>query len=427
MIAICDCNYFYAACEMLVRPELWDKPVIVLSNNEGVIVSLNPKAKKVGLNRGMNKYEINHIIKKYDVRWFPSNYELYGDISDNVMITFEQLVALSEVNSIDEAWLSLKGYENYGYASYCKHIVETVKQRTGIAVSIGCAPTKTLAKISNIFAKKFMRFGGIFVMDSEFQRIECLKRTPIGDVWGIGNGIDARLNVYGVFTAYDFITKISQKQAKKILNIELERTWCELQGIQCYPVDPSIPAKKSIITSRSFAKMVSDLDSLKQAVASYAAICAADLRREKAFAVKMRVHLRTNRFKDNLPQYNPVREIKLPLPANSGMTLVKYAVQAVEDMYIKGYEFKSAGVEITQITEKVQTTMFFPYENESKRQRVSKVEDFYSHGFDRKHLHFAVEDYRNRKNIDLKNSVPLIYATTRFSDFIKINCKEEII
>lgn len=427
MIAICDCNYFYAACEMLVRPELWDKPVIVLSNNEGVIVTLNPKAKKIGLKRGMNFYEIQYLIKKHDVRWFPSNYELYGDISDNVMIAFSQLVELMEVNSIDEAWLSLKGYERYGYEAYSRHIIETVKERTGIAVSIGCAQTKTLAKICNGYAKKFPEYGGVFVMDSEFKRIQCLKETAISDVWEIGDGIDARLNKEGVFTAYDFITKISQSQARKILSVKLERTWCELQGIVCYPVDPKAKPKKTIRTSRSFAKTVNNIHKLKQAVSSYAAICAQNLRNEKAFALQMKVFLKTNRFKLNQPQYNPERIIKLPLPANTGGTLIKYALQAVEDMFLDGFEFKSAGVEITKLTDKVQTCVFMPYEEEVKRSKASPVEDFNSHGFDRKALHYAVEDYLHREGIDLKTSVTPLNATTQFKHFVRINCRKEVV
>lgn len=423
MIAICDANSFYAASERLFIASLWDKPVVVLSNNMGVVVSLNQEAKKVGVKRGMVYFQHIDFFKKNNVHVFPSNYTLYDDISDRVMLTLNDFVEQMEIYSVDEAWLNLKGYEHYGYTEYGQKIIKTVKRNVGISVSMGIAQTKTLAKIANRFSKKYTRFNGVFIIDSELKRVECLKRTKIGDVWGIGYQLAKRLNVMGIFTAYDFTTKMTHKGARKLYNIELERTWYELQGIKCYGFETNSPDKKTISTTRSFSKEIMDLQGLKEAVSTYAAICASDLRRQGSFAASIQVELLTNRFKDS-PQYNPFMEIVLPVPANTSYSLVKYALQALENIYIEGFSYKKAGVIVTKITDEKQTDLFQSVTLDNKYSKVNPIEDFYAHGFDRKLLSLGVMGYGNnsRKDKEMNRRNMSNCWTTNFNQIMQIDC-----
>lgn len=429
MIAICDCNAFYAACHQLWDARIWDKPVVVLSNNKGVIVSLNKKAKALGLERGMKEFEHAAYMDHHGVVRYESNYELYDDMSARVILTIADLVEIFEINSIDEAFLYLKGYARFGYEKYCRYIVETIKRITGIAVSIGVGATKTLSKIANRFSKKISRFKNVFVIDTEEKRMECLKRTKIADVWGIGKELGIMLNAEGIVTAWDFVTKISRKRARKLYSVELERTWLELQGICCYPITPEVPEKKSIATTRSFPVMIEDKITLRQAISTYSAICAANLRDQNAYAAKIRVFLNTNRYRENLPQYNPSMEITLSIPSNSTLTLSHAALKVLDEIYLPGYKYKKAGVEVIKIEKHVQASLMDDIQIEFKRSRISKVEDFYSHGFHRHLLSLAVEGYKpkgqHRDKIDLKEDNPLKCPTTRFQHILEIDCTGE--
>lgn len=423
MIAICDCNHFYPACHEYIETDLWDNvPVVVMGNNGEVVVALNPRAKAIGIHRGMLKFQNLPLFKQYGVRCFESNYELYDSFSENVMLTVADFVELFEVYSIDELFFSLTGYDRFGYEKYCKEIAGTVKRNTGIAVSIGVGMTKTLAKISNRFAKKYKRFNSVFVMDTEEKWRICLQKTIVKDVWGLGDGLDKRLNAKGIFTAWDFVTKIDQKEAKKLYSIELERTWLELNGISCYPITQEPPDKKTISTTRSFPKMIRERESLRQAVATYAAVCASNLRKQNSYAVSMKVFLRTNKHRKDLPQYKPSREIILPVSSNSTLTLVEYALKCVDDMYLEGFDFKKAGVEITKITKSVQASLFSPIEIEMKRNRISPVEDFNNYGFDRHLLSLGVEGFGDRRKIDLQVNQKQKNPLSRFNHILVFDC-----
>lgn len=423
MIMIVDCNYFYAACHEMWDATLWDKAVVSYSNNNGVVVSLNTLAKKQGIHRGMVRHlNKEHLDNNPMVKGFASNYTLYDSMSDRVMRTLQHFVEDMEIYSIDEAFLSLKGYEHLGLESYGRTIANTVKKNTGIAVSAGIAETKTLCKIANRFSKKYARFNNVFMIDTEIKRIECLKRTNIKDVWGIGEKISDRLWAMGINTAYDFTTLLTRKQVKKEFTIEGERTWLELQGISCYPVEPSSPQKKSISTTRSFDRAISDLNGLREAVSTYAVLCGADLRRQKSYAVSITVLLETNRF-DSSVRYNPQVNITLPVPSNTSNSLIKYAMLALDQIYVPNIKYKRAGVIVTKITDVVQTNVFHDNSLDYKFSKVSKVEDYYCRGFDRRLLSFAVMGYGNRrKEIELNSEMSSPRPTTHFKEILQIDC-----
>jgi len=421
MVGIVDCNSFYCACHAMFDAYLWDKPVITMSNNDEVVVSLNAAAKKIGLKRGMLKFENQELINKYNVQWFSSNYELYNDMSDRVMITISELVENLEVYSVDEAFVDLKGFKRIGLNNISRKIVDTVQHNTGITVSLGVAETKTLAKIANRIAKKKPEYEGVYIIDTEEKRIECLKETEISDVWGIGREISKKLIEMGVKTAYDF-TLLPQKLVRKIFTVTGERTWYELQGIKCFDIETTAPDKKQIATTRSFKKEILDIDGIKEAVSTYAAICAADLRKQNAYAVSIQVFLLTNRFKKS-KQYELSIDIDLPFASNTSHTLVKYALKGIEKIYLPDVDIKKAGVIVTKITKNVTENAFESRELDVKFAKLSPVEDFYSHGFDRKLLSFAVMGYENRREeIGMRQEHLSPCYTTRFADIMRIDC-----
>lgn len=332
------------------------------------------------------------------------------------MFTLGGMTDKLELSSIDEAFMDISSHKRFGYEKFCREIVSTVENDTGIGVSIGGGANKTLAKIANRFSKKIERFKNVFLIDSEEKRIECLKRTRIEDVWGIGKELSEKLNMLGVFFAIDFITKINQREARKIFNVNLERTWCELNGIKCYELEYTQADKKTISTTRSFPHDILTLQELKSNVATYAAICGSDLRRQNSFASTIQVYLMTNRHR-NVPQYNPYREIVLPVPSNTTYTLSKYAIQAIEDMYIEGFRYKKAGVIIKKNTYHVQPDIFKQDPLENKFAKISPIEDFYSHGFNRKKLYTGIMG-----NQKLIGEDECRCYTTDFSQIMRIDC-----
>jgi len=420
MIAICDANYFYVACHMLVDPRLWNKPVIVWSNNRGVIVSLNPAAKELGFRRGMVSKDIEKDLKRLGVITFESNYQFYEDISTRFLFALSEKVEKMQKNSIDEAFLSLKGFGHIGYDKYCREIRDYIKKNVGLPTGIGVGSNKTLAKISSRFAKQYSRFDNVFVMDTEHKRIECLKRTPIKNVWGLGGNLSDTLINLKINTAYDFVTKLTQKQARSLYNVDLERTWCELNGEICYELETIEPDRKGISVSRTFEKEIESLDGIKQAVATYTAVCAENLRSQRSFATSITVYLETNRFKKQFGAYNPDRSIKLPVPTDVTSTLIKCALALVDDMFVSGFRYKKAGVVINGFTKSKQTGLFNPLPLDDKFSLINPIEDFYSHGYDRKLLSQAVMGYGKGNDIIERNISDC--PTTNFRQIIKIDC-----
>ncbi|WP_051697804.1 Y-family DNA polymerase [Prevotella sp. 10(H)] len=420
MIAICDANYFYVACHMLVEPRLWNKPVIVWSNNRGVIVSLNPAAKKLGFRRGMVSKDIERDIKIHGVITFESNYQFYEDISARFLFALSEKVEKMQKNSIDEAFLSLKGFGHIGYDKYCREIRDYVKKNVGLPTGIGVGTNKTLAKISSRFAKQYTRFENVFVMDTEQKRIECLKRTPIKNVWGLGGRLSDTLISKDIKTAYDFVSKVSQKQARSLYNVDLERTWCELNGEICYELETVEPDRKGISVSRTFQKEIESLDGIRQAVATYTAVCAENLRSQRSYARSITVYLETNRFRKQFGAYNPDKSIKLPVPTDTTPMLIRYALALVDNMFVQGFKYKKAGVVINGFVKSKQTVLFDPQPLDDKFALISPVEDFYSHGFDRKLLSQAVMGYGEGNDIIERNISDC--PTTNFRQIIRIDC-----
>lgn len=238
MFALVDCNNFYASCERVFRPDLRNVPIVVLSNNDGCVIARSNESKKLGIKMGVPAYQIKDEVKKYGIRVFSSNYTLYGDMSNRVMTILSSFTPNMEVYSIDEAFLDLSGFSDL--KEYGKHIVDTTTKWTGIPVSMGVAPTKTLTKIANKFAKKYKKYEGVCIIDTEEKRIKALQKTEIGDVWGIGHRTEKKLKLQGVNTAYDF-TQMHRSWVRKYMAVVGERTWLELQGESCISLEEIQP------------------------------------------------------------------------------------------------------------------------------------------------------------------------------------------
>lgn len=418
MFALVDCNNFYASCERAFNPYWNGRPVVVLSNNDGCVIARSNEAKTIGIKMGVPAYQIKTEIEQYGIGVFSSNYTLYGDMSNRVMTMLSSYSPNIEIYSIDEAFLDFAGFDLYNLKDYGEEIVRSVTKGTGIPISMGIAPTKTLAKVANKFAKKFKGYKGICIIDTEEKRIEALKRTEISDVWGIGNRHAKRLSQYGVNTAYDF-AQMPKAWVRQQMTVIGERTLMELNGEPCINLDQVAPAKKQICTSRAFGQTVTDIDSLEEAVSSYASICTSKLRKQKSCAQSLMVFIHTNNFREDLPQYFKNCIVKLPVPTSSTPEIVHYALSALRNIYRKGYCFKKAGVIIMDIVpdRAIQGNIFDTVDRE-KHKRLMEVVDKLNSGFTKNNLTLAIQG--GRRKWKLKQELLSPCYTTRLSDVIMI-------
>ena len=347
MFAIIDCNNFYASCERVFNPSLEHQPVVILSNNDGCVIARSEEAKTLGIPMGAPLFEIEKLVKQFGVKVYSSNYTLYGDMSHRVMSVIASFVPEMEIYSIDEAFIDLSALkEHFDLEILCHTIRKAVLKNTGIPVSIGIAPTKTLAKIANKVAKANKL--GVFSLEEDIDIQLVLQKCRIGDVWGIGGRYENLLQNRGIYTAYDFTLALPNWVQKK-MTVQGLRIWHELRGKSCIPLERIPPSKQNICTSRSFGKMQTNFQPIEEAVSTYAARCGAKLRKQHTCAKVMIVFLHTNYFRKDLPQYSKSVVVNLPVATNSSLELVKYASYALEKIFKEGYQYKKAGVIVAEI------------------------------------------------------------------------------
>ena len=343
MYGIIDCDNCYVSCERVFRPDLKDKPVVVLSNNDGCVVARSNEAKKMGIKAGTPYFQLAEQFPNQKIVVFSSNYELYGELTSRVVSIIRKEAPAYFRYSIDECFVYLDGMEHLDLKVWGEDLHKKIKQSVGMPVSIGLAPNKTLAKMASHFAKKYQGYRHCCMIDSDEKRIKALKLYPIDEVWGIGRRYAARLEALGVKTAYDFAEHNQSWVRTTFNNIVIERTWRELNGEDCVP-NEEMAKKKSICTSRSFNGMITDLDGLRTHVSNYAARCAEKLRQQGTVASIVGVFLNTNAFREDLPQYWNFQEMRLITPSSSTITIVKAANEVLQKLYRQGYHYKKAGV-----------------------------------------------------------------------------------
>lgn len=376
MYALVDCNNFFVSCERVFQPQLEGRAVVVLSNNDGCVVARSNESKAMGIKMGTPFFKVKHFVESGALEVRSSNYALYGDLSARVMSILAETVPHIEIYSIDEAFLHLDGISREAVPGLCRDLVTRIRRWVGIPVSIGVAPTKTLAKIASHFAKNYPGYKGVCMMDSDAKRLKALELTPIEDVWGVGRRLAPRMHASGIRTALDYVTR-PESWVRSNFNIPGVRTWEELQGRACVEEDRE-ERRKSICTSRSFSDMISDEDELCLRVSDFAASCAHKLREEGSAAGEVTTFLYTNRFREDMRQYFPSATVRLAVAANSTHEIVGAALRAFRTIYRPEYMYKKAGVIVNAIVpaDAVQSSLFDNDEELRDRQeRLSKVMD----------------------------------------------------
>jgi len=417
MFALVDCNNFYVSCERVFNPSLNNKPVVVLSNNDGCVVSRSNEAKALNIPMGAVAFKYQEIFNKYDVKVFSSNYTLYGDMSSRVMSILSTYSPNIEVYSIDEAFLDLSGFENYNLEQYGRDIHNKVTKYTGIPICVGIAPTKALSKLANKIAKKYPnKTNGVYVIDTIEKRINALKWLKIADVWGIGNQHTNRLEAINVKTAYDF-TQLNDDWVRRNMSVVGLRLKKELEGISMLDLE-EVKKKKSIATTRSFEKCYYDLNNIQERVSSFAVNCAEKLRFEKSCCNLIMVFIHTNEFDKKAKQYSRSIVVKTDYPTNSSIDIVKYAVEGLKQIYVKGYEYKKAGVVVMGISPEsdIQLNLFCS-ENPNHKALMNTV-DKINNSLGQKKVKLASQDLDRTWKMKQEKLSPRY--TTVLKDVIKV-------
>lgn len=343
MYAIVDCDNCYVSCERVFRPDLEGKPVVVLSNNDGCVVARSNEAKRMGIKAGTPYFQLAQQFPDQKIAVFSSNYELYGELTGRIVSIIRDECPAYFRYSIDECFVYLPEMSPAELKKWGEDLHKKIRQYVGMPVSIGIAPTKTLAKMASHFAKKFRGYRHCCLIDTDERRRKALQLYPIDEVWGIGRRYAARLQALGVQTAYDFAQHNGDWVRTTFRNIVIYRTWSELNGVDCVP-NEEMAKKQSICTSRSFNGMISDFETLRTQVSNYAMRCAEKLRRQNTVASVVGVFLNTNTFREDLPQYWNFQEQTLITPSNSSTVIVRTAISVLQRIFLQGYQYKKAGV-----------------------------------------------------------------------------------
>ena len=349
MWALVDCDNFFCSCERVFRPDLNGRPVVVLSNNDGCVVARSAEAKAMGIRMGLPYFEMLRDYPGRGIVAFSSNYTLYGDMSARVMSVLREEAPSVSQYSIDEAFLDLSGMDRVDLKKWGEELARKVRRWTGMPVSVGIAPTKTLAKVASRYAKRYPGYRKCCLIATREQQRKALEMFEVGDVWGIGRRISRALEQVGVRTAYDFIQR-PRSWVRGRFHVTGERTWMELRGINAIELDEMDVERKSIMTSRSFPGMITELGELRTHVANYAARCAAKLRRQKSVCGMVTVFIDSNHFREDLPQYGCSGSFTFTTSTSSTIEIVEAATAILPVIFRQGIHYKRAGVMVTDIS-----------------------------------------------------------------------------
>ena len=424
LFGLADCNNFYCSCERVFHPDLIGKPVVVLSNNDGCVIAHSEESKSLGIKMGDVFYQVKDKLEEHNVAVFSSNYNLYGDMSRRVMSLLSQYTPQIDVYSIDEAFLDLTDMgSSEQLTEYCRKMVKHIGKGTGIPISLGIAPTKTLAKMASKFAKKYKGYEGVCLIDTDEKRGKALKLFPIADVWGIGHRHTKKLEYAGIQTAWDFIQK-SESWVKREMTVTGVRTWKELRGVSCISID-ELPHKKSICTSRSFAdRGLNKLADVEEAIANFAAQCSRKLREQHTVCHSITIFAHTSRFREDLPQSYIYRTAQLQVPTNNHQELVSVAVKMLRSDWKDGdsYFYKKAGVIVWGISRDnaIQTNLFDTV-NREKQAALAKAIDEINRKNGHNKIRVAVQG--NVKGWQLKREYISKQYTTNLDDVIVLKVK----
>jgi len=392
MYALVDCNSFFCSVEKVFHPGLEGKPVVVLSSNDGCIVALTPESKAIGLHRGDPIFKVRDIVDRHHVTVFSTNMILYAAMSKRVTSIIRKSIQHVEVYSIDESFCDLNGYETcHDLVDFMRDIADRIKLYTDIPVSVGIAPSKTLAKMGSKFAKQYKGYRSVCMIDTDEKRRKALELFDLADVWGIGRQTLQKLNYLGIETPLQFADK-SESWVRSHFSKPGVQTWMELNGRPC--IDTSeVVRNQSVSTSRSFGNMISDLNSLKASVATFASSCANKLRGQNAVAKTISVFVGSNRFREDLTQYGNVGSYTFVTPTSDTIEITNAAMKVVEDIYRPGIMYKRSGVVLSDIlpASPIQQDLFDTVAKRPQRAALMKVVDNLNHKYGIKTLRLCVE------------------------------------
>lgn len=419
MIALVDCNNFYASCERAFQPKLQGRPVVVLSNNDGCVIARSDEAKELGIAMGAPAFLMEKMLTTHNVAVFSSNYTLYGSMSDRVMRTLAAHCGTMEQYSIDEAFLFLGDMPHIDLERYAVDLRAAVKA-TGIPVSIGVAQSKTLAKMANRFAKKTKKEVGVHVLDSQVKIDEVLTFTEVADIWGVGPQYAKLLAKNGFKTALD-LKLAPEEWIRKNMTVVGQRLLNELRGIPCVEFEEEAPAKKNICVARSFGQLLSEKEPVSEALANYTAIAARKLRKQDSCCRVLNVFLQTNNFRTQDPQYFRSINLQLPVATNSTSELLQYATDGLTRIWRDGYRFKKCGVMLLDLIPATQVQFgMFDGRDRTRDARLMTAVDAINRAWAGKELvKFGRQGYGLRWKLRQERLSPCY--TTRISDILTIN------
>ena len=415
MLALADCNNFYVSCERVFQPHLENKPIVVLSNNDGCVIARSNESKALGIKMGVPVFQIKNIIEQHSVQLFSSNFTLYGDLSKRVMSTIKQEVKAMEIYSIDEAFMDFSGEGNPLEKGIT--IKKKVQQHIGIPISIGIAPTKTLCKVAGLIAKKYTR-SGVFVLTDTAIIERALKWLPVENLWGVGRRHARKLNDVGIKTAYD-LCRADDSWIKRRLSVVGLRLVKELRGTLCFALKKRASKKQNICTSRSFSKSISNIEELNEAVSNHANSCAYKLRKQQSCASRISVFIHTDIFRPTDKQYRGFTSLVLDTPSNDSIELVRFALICLKKIYRSDCTYKKAGVIISDISPQQQQQLsLFDAVNRQKRQSIMTALDGINDKFGKDKVRLAIQGYSRKWAIKQEQLSPCY--STRIEDALEV-------
>jgi DNA polymerase V len=423
MLALVDCNNFFASCERLFRPDLRQRPVAVLSSNDGCVIARSNEVKALGIKMGAPYFKVKDVIEKNNVAIFSTNFKLYGDISTRVMNTIREFSPYIEVYSIDEAFIDLRGFENYhNLREYALDVRKRINTNVGIPTSVGVAPTKSLTKLATNIAKKIPSLNSVHVIDNEDLRVKALKWTPIEDVWGVGRRSVKKLKNLKINSAYDLSIK-SQSWVNKLMNKPGVDILKELNGEPAIDMEVNSRSKQSVCVSRTFAQVKTTYEQMELALVDFTSMVAMKLRKQNSVAKQICVFCNNSRFIKNGDFVYDSFVLDLPVSTSSSIELVKYAKEALKKIYKSGVSYKRAGVVVGKISSSslIQGNLFDNVDRE-KHNSVMKSVDFINKFYGGKSVQLASES----KSFNHSHSALLSPSyTTQWDEIITVNCGED--
>ena len=412
MLALVDCNNFYASCERVFDPHLWNRPVVVLSNNDGCVVARSAEAKALGIATGTPYFQIRDLVARHGIIVRSSNYKLYGDLSARIMTVLGRSTPHLEVYSIDEAFMDLAGMPLDRLMDYGREIRRTVLRWTGIPVSVGIAPTKTLAKVANHLAKQAPAAGGVWSLAETHDQMAVLARLDVQDIWGIGARLAARLRRAGIATALD-LREASPNRVRRLVGVVGERTALELRGLPCIGLEETPPPAKSIVRSRSFGRPVERQEELEEAVAAYATRAAEKLRLHRRVAGALSVFVATSRFR-GAPYANQAT-LSLDPPTDDTARLIHAALAALRPIFREGLAYQKAGVMLGGLQPRAGLTeSLFDRYDRGRSERLMAVLDDVNHRLGPDTLRYAASGMERPWQMRREHASP--HYTTRWDE-----------